>query len=518
VPPTDFLSFFLSSSFFPPLSHVFCNEMMRTRHSFVVFFLSVSFLCVQSFPSPSPVLMNGGGVSRNVDGKEENAPPCRFAFSYTKEDVLRDPSAFLEDLLARESAFLKFAVENETGLSYDGSQIDLQTGGLVPSGLHFWSAASKESLHISIFAQFLKGNPRAQRVVPFSKEEVLELLEKKITTYEGFFTRFPGYGGFLPWYFIKDGGIVPATGWENQTPALDNGQLAWAVYALRRVLHAIGENDLAQRYDMQWNLMRHTAMTLFWNATMHSIRPVAGIVDTSKSPLEPGNVVQPVCGAPPCWLDDFYEGDLFAHFLQLYADPKPSDSDFQEMWHAKMKKLECVDYSIPSSPDKKITVMRGWWFSSHETWPVLLMPFSDCRLHRRIYDNMERCRTWNSREKGIPGLYASVTDLSKTPGYISATGIQEVAFQKVLRADVITPYAAFPTLIANETIGALWLWNMLRGDRMQGPMGTTEAVSIHGKDISNVVTWDSKMTTVTALLGGIVIVMTTKETHESQLI
>jgi hypothetical protein len=51
---------------------------------------------------------------------------------------------------------------------------------------------------------------------------------------------------------------------------------------------------------------------------------------------------------------------------------------------------------------------------------------------------------------------------------------------------VITPYAAFPTLIANETIGARWLWNMLRGDRMQGPMGTTEAVSIHGKDISNV--------------------------------
>eukprot|EP01028_Stygiella_incarcerata_P001319 TRINITY_DN1217_c0_g1_i3.p1 TRINITY_DN1217_c0_g1~~TRINITY_DN1217_c0_g1_i3.p1 ORF type:complete len:485 (+),score=127.43 TRINITY_DN1217_c0_g1_i3:97-1551(+) len=473
---------------------------MRNRLPFVLFFLSLALVCAlckkNALPSPSST----GPDERN----EREAPACRFAFSYTKEDILKDPSRFIDDLLGGESAFLKFAVENETGLSYDGSQIDMNTGELVASGLHFWSAASKESLHISIFAQFLKGNARAQRVVPFSKEEVLELLGKKITTYEEFFHRFPGYGGFLPWYFIKNGTVVPANGWENQTPSLDNGQLAWALYALKRVLLAIGEKDLAQRYGMQWDLMRHTAMALFWNETMHSIRPVAGIKDTSKSPLEPGNVFQPVCGGPPCWLDDFYEGDLFAHFLQLHADPRPSDLDFQAMWQGKMKKLESVDYVIPSSPDKKITVMRGWWFSSHETWPILLMPFNDCTLHRRIYNNMERCRTWNSREKEIPGLYASVTDLSSTPGYISATGIQEVAFQKVLRTDVVTPYATFPTLMANETVGALWLWNMLRGDRMQGPMGTTEGVSIHGNDISNVVTWDSKMTTVTALLGGII--------------
>ena len=45
---------------------------------------------------------------------------------------------------------------------------------------------------------------------------------------------------------------------------------------------------------------------------------------------------------------------------------------------------------------------------------------------------------------------------------------------------------------------------MLAGSRMQGPHGSTESISINGTLISPVGTWDSKITTVLALAGGIV--------------
>lgn len=39
---------------------------------------------------------------------------------------------------------------------------------------------------------------------------------------------------------------------------------------------------------------------------------------------------------------------------------------------------------------------------------------------------------------------------------------------------------------------------------MQGPHGSTEAVNRNGTEISPLVTWDSKITTVVALVDGIV--------------
>jgi len=38
---------------------------------------------------------------------------------------------------------------------------------------------------------------------------------------------------------------------------------------------------------------------------------------------------------------------------------------------------------------------------------------------------------------------------------------------------------------------------------MQGPFGSTEAINVSGTEISPLVTWDSKITTVLAMLGGV---------------
>jgi len=44
---------------------------------------------------------------------------------------------------------------------------------------------------------------------------------------------------------------------------------------------------------------------------------------------------------------------------------------------------------------------------------------------------------------------------------------------------------------------------MLAGPRCQGPYGSTEAVNINGTEISPLVTWDSKITSIFGLAGGI---------------
>jgi hypothetical protein len=61
---------------------------------------------------------------------------------------------------------------------------------------------------------------------------ILDILERKIASYEDFNQNFPGFGGFLPWFTSTDVGMAPISpGWSNNVPALDNGQLLWSMYA-----------------------------------------------------------------------------------------------------------------------------------------------------------------------------------------------------------------------------------------------------------------------------------------------
>ena len=113
-------------------------------------------------------------------------------------------------------------------------------------------------------------------------------------------------------------------------------------------------------------------------------------------------------------------------------------------------------------------------------------------------------RTISSFEKKIPGMYASVTNVTHgKSGYLSAAGVQEVASEKVHHKDVITPYGGYSVLLANKTVGLIWYHNMLGGSKMQNRFGSTEAVTLDGKRICPLTTWDSKITTVLAMLGGI---------------
>ncbi len=126
----------------------------------------------------------------------------------------------------------------------------------------------------------------------------------------------------------------------------------------------------------------------------------------------------------------------------------------------------------------------------------------------------------------MPGLFASVNnstdpETDEIIGYISPAGIPSIASQKEQYHDVITPYGAWPTMMFDKSVGLAWWWNMLQGKKMQSelsrstltrmctanilqdPYGSTESTRVDGELVSALVTWDSKITTVVSLLGGV---------------
>jgi len=183
-----------------------------------------------------------------------------------------------------------------------------------------------------------------------------------------------------------------------------------------------------------------------------------------------------------------------------------NNTEIEHIWIRKRAKMQTAYLTVRiQNTTQYITVERGWWFSAHEKWKYLSLPYLDIEVNRRLFNNGERARTIYSALNKIPGLFASVNrPKSDHPdGYISATGIQELAFQHVEDRDVITPYAAFPLFLASFDHGLVWYAHMLNGSKMQGPYGSTESFNFTNQAICNLVTWDAKTTTVVAILGGV---------------
>ncbi|MFC2140638.1 hypothetical protein ACFLQ1_02835, partial [Candidatus Auribacterota bacterium] len=437
----------------------------------------------------------------------------RFAKNYTTNDLLNSPvkqKEFIAEFLKSEGKFHQPGVgyNDKSGLTYDGYAIDPQTGGLKGAARN-WSASSKESLHISILSLAVSKDERASLFIspndPSSApKKALTLLEKKIKSYEKFNKEYPGYGGFLPWFLVSDKGMRPTNDWKDRVPGLDNGQFAWSLFLTDHILRTNGHHKLANRYRAYWQRLAKNAVTIFYDTATKKIRAEAKIKNTGTKNISSKNYSN---NAPGYMLDDPYEGELMALFISLFGEWKDA-SQITHIW--KNKKLKKAVYTTKAG--KKITVRQGHWYSAHEMWNFLVLPYVDSPLICEVIRLGEVARTIHSRENNIPGLFASVNapdspntirmlrKLGRKYNYISSAGIQALASQKVNFANVVAPYAAFPVILQNTKQGLAWLQVMLAGPRMQGPYGSTEAITTDGKYIATLLTWDAKATNVLALM------------------
>ncbi|RDB22231.1 hypothetical protein Hypma_010743 [Hypsizygus marmoreus] len=456
---------------------------------------------------------------------------CRFAQQYTTTSILRNPDAFERDLLHWEGMFHQDNVSYNAfnGMTYDGTLLNPVTGIHDERGIHTFSAASKESLHFMLLAHVVEGHPGAVRWIlandgggsdtEKARKLAIGLLEQKWTTYQEFNATYPGFGGFLPW-FANSGmtPLAPTWDWNNRVPALDNGENIWSIYAVIEALESTGRRDykvLAKKWEEYLNYLKQTAQRIFYRGS----DKICAVTDLANQSLPIDHPAQTyVCeglnssGNP--YINDPYEGQQFMFYLYLFGDLSQTEKD--ALLAFKRPQLVSVDWSYPGY--KSITVQKGFWFSAHENWGWMQLPYTDIPLMKDLFENMERVRTCNSRATKNPGMFASVnnsTDVNgEIIGYISNAGIPQIANQTIQELDVITPYSTMNTMLVNKPVGLAWWHNMAIAKRMQSPYGSSESTRIDGTATSAFVSWDSKMTTVNGLLGGVTSLVRTRMQRE----
>eukprot|EP00440_Ansanella_granifera_P008854 gb/GFBE01009595.1/.p1 GENE.gb/GFBE01009595.1/~~gb/GFBE01009595.1/.p1 ORF type:complete len:663 (+),score=130.69 gb/GFBE01009595.1/:2-1990(+) len=461
---------------------------------------------------------------------------CSFAKHFKSVDWqdFNVQQQFIANVLAAERGF--FAAPNvsfdaESGMTFDGIAINETTGEPMPSEIRPTSAASKEAIHLSLLALALQEPEEAGSLLGpllplvYSKEEAFDLLEKKATSLEHFDSRYPGFGGFLPWFCgrgakedkscrrLQDpaGPMEPSFDWQDSVPALDNGQLAWAIVALVRVLedHAARDGEssraaaLLQRWSHRLARMRASAVNLFYNGQgSGTVRSIANLHNRS---------VDAATGPQNAWsdanyvLNDAYEGEMMVLFVDLLGNWTNYSSDGAEekalIWSDKEAHVFPVQANLQGA---NMTVQQGFWFSSHEQWKTLQLPYLDLPLVKRIFTNGEVARLAYSLDHDLPGLFASVNPPPgvNCPGnYCSAVGVEEYAAQQVDDA-AATPYGAFPAILVEPAAGLAWYNHMLLQPRMQSMAGSLEAFALNGSAVASLLTWDAKATSVLAMLGG----------------
>ena len=461
--------------------------------------------------------------------------PCMFASKFLQPNSLNSQDArdkLCDLVLTWDGMFQRTGVGvGQNGLTFDGIGLDERSGRPDIMKRHNFTAPSKESLHLSMLALAIQGNQRGLTFFgsPNSQQPLLDILFRKLRTMSLFHSQYPGYGHFLPW-ILHDGtgDATPAEGWSHQVPALDNGQMVWSwiavAEALRSCIEKHGRNidldldididvdvDAAGRHSCGGMLVlveelignfTRSAAPIFYDNLGH-VRAVSHIIDIQDGSLNASNYFTANPCGDPCFLDDPYEGELMVQFLCLYGTITDTECDL--IWEGKKKKLQAVHYQGDSSqhPSQPLLVQRGWWFSAHEQWKTLMLPYTDVPVAKAVFESGEHARLHYSAAHGLPGLLAS----TNTPGgnYLSNAGIAALAFVTPVVQTIVTPYGAFPSLLLFPTAPQplAWMVNMLVMRQMQGPLGTSESVEVNGTAATALVTWDTKVTSDLALCGGV---------------
>jgi hypothetical protein len=432
-----------------------------------------------------------------------------LANSLSAEQIAED-EIYIDSILLKESNFLQMGigVNAITALTHDGIRLNSST--LEPLGEPSrFSAASKESLHLNVLAKSILGDQRAQRLlsgndVANSVSIALNLLAQKITSYEQFDTEYLAFGGFLPWFISEDRGegvrVYPLSGWEDRLPALDNGQLAWSIFLTYKSLYKMGYNDLAARYEQRFQKMASNAKTLFFDPQRNVISGISRFVDLNGTPDSSLPPQQLSYIKDSYALTDSYEGELMIVFMTLFSSDL-SATEKQAIWANKF--VNPLNYATTS--DETLTVIEGWAFSSHEQWKFLVLPYLDYKDARDLFLNGEKVRADFSNKHQFRGFFASVNapDLS----YLSLLGVQEVASEMGVGNTVSAPYATYPMLLADQVThnntGLNWLRNILAYEKMLGGYGMTESYDTDTFAIAPLLTWDGKVLTDLAMMGGV---------------
>ncbi|GAM25781.1 hypothetical protein SAMD00019534_089560, partial [Acytostelium subglobosum LB1] len=400
-------------------------------------------------------------------------------------------------------------INAKSGMTIDGSSLDPVTGNFTRP--RWYTVGSKESIQLAMLALALNGvtsegydpldyfhypidlTPEERTYINTGDsrlDNVLGTLYRKIATLEKFNKELPGYGGYIPWIGVVDSGLRQEVKADASVPSLDEGQMAWGLYAVAHVLGKKQYKDHTQlglRYRKYFDLMADNAFTIFFNRTKNYFAMSAFVGQNDKPVAE--NHYRSDSDYPSVGP---WDGECMGIFGDLFAKFETPEQR-EKAWTLR---IDSKDWTIPPGT---ITVQKGWTYSAHEAWKYFQLPYHDVPIQRRLLANCEKARTWYSHINKMPGFGSAAYNTSEN--YVTSVGIPPLATGPVQYTDFYTPYGGFPVLMANHTVGLVWYNNMLKGPAMQGPYGSTESALNDGTAVCSKTSWDTKASIV-AILGG----------------
>jgi len=439
--------------------------------------------------------------SQNNQSEKYLKTDHRFARNYTVEEIFNDhvkAEKFENEYLKQEGRFFAISRDTVTGLTYDGYNLETKTGK--PEKVRNFSAPSKECLDIAILIKAVSGNKKASLVV--SPEEpdkaeikAVEILEKKINSYDKFQKDNPGYAGYMPW-FNHDKKITPNNDWKDQFPGLDNGEWIWSLKTAEHVLKKKGYNELSDRYKKYNDNIANNISNIFYDRQEGKVK--ADIKFEKNTNGEFSYYPAPNKAPNLSGEHGVHEGMMLNLYVSLFGK-NISEDDIKTIWdQIDLKRVE----------DKYGTTWNGYWGSAHESWAYLILPLRDIPEYKDLFRIREKIRTNYANEKNYPGLATS--SLINKDQYFSDAGIPEISTQKVNHNDTFAVYGAYPLLLEfsekenrSGNYGLAWLENMILADKMQGPLGAGEAGYNDARAFSDVKTIDGSFTNVIAMSGGL---------------
>jgi len=428
-------------------------------------------------------------------GESGALPSWRFAWNYKTEDFQTDEvksGQFLKDYLSHEAEFFAKARHPESGLTYDGWNLDSKTGE--PVEARKFSAASKECLDLGMCVKALYGDPIISQVVsPDAPEKAPEvaadILAKKLRSYNKYRENFPGFAGNVTWFHSGEE-MRPTEGWKQAVPTLDMGEMAWSLLLCEKALKDTGREELAQGYKEYNTNLQEKAFDFLYEPKSGGVRGHVHISDP-KDPNAKFSGDGIMTGE-----HGVHEGQMVVLYATLFAGLDEAARD--KIWDGIS--MERVEHRYG-------TTWEGYWGSPHEEWAHLFLPYGEVDGFKNLFRIREKIRSQNAAERNYPGFAASAHH-PKEDKYMSAAGVEGINSQPLEYQNTYTPYGAFPMLLqfAGEltgNVGLAWLHNMLVGPKLQGPMGAGESGDNLGTGAAHVKTIDVSFTNLLALSGGL---------------
>lgn len=380
-----------------------------------------------------------------------------------------------KDLIPKEAIYFQPGVglDEKSGMPYDHIRIRLERGIMAEIGNY--TAASKLSLSIAYLVGVIKGKPLLEHV-PLEPSVAKSLLRKSLETILYYIQEYPDYGGFLPWVDIRPNGtIAPAT---TKMPALDNGQLSWALGAVVAGFENSKDLEEQELSKLAQKIIQSQNYRIFYD---------------SKSGLLHGTIQKdPYTGKwnkdQTYFIKDMFEGILAVLWGVLHGQIPEST------WY----NLEIPTVDYVTRQGEKVTTLLGFRASFHEHWGLIFLPLMETQF-AYLYRNYLYVQTDHSRRRRLPGFLGTAYD---SQGNYRQMGITEIAAQPVDREDVSVMYATAMGILVEPRIGATWLERLYRYEKLVSSFGAVESVASDG--YADVFTADAKGLTILSASGGVV--------------